>query len=485
MKKIFSLTVAIICFYTVQAQYKITLQAPQYKTGIAYLTYHLGKNLNIQDSGIINDKGVMIFTGNKKLPGGIYAIVFPGKNLSLDFLIDSGINQTITIKATDTTDLLNKTVITGSPANILFDQYQKALAPKGKLLENERKAYVASTTKADSALHEANYVKYNKELTDFREAFIQKYPNAMLVELLKAMRDPKLLMQKPLTRQDSLDNYNYYKAHYWDNVTFMDERIIRTPFFEPRLVAYYEKVVSQEPDSITASMDYQLLLARSCPEMYKYLLNWFTDEFFYPKYMGQDAILVHLFEKYHSQGLSPWLSKKQEDLISNRAYMEMSNLLGAQGANLNLIDSTGKMHALYDINADYTLVVFWEPSCGHCKTQIPKIDSIYEASWKKHNLKVYAVLTEDKTPEWTKFILDNHLTDWTNVYQTKEMASADEKENIPGFRQLYDVTSTPTLYLLDKDKRILVKHLSWDQINDFLIVKWAAAAKAESDKLKK
>jgi thiol-disulfide isomerase/thioredoxin len=279
-------------------------------------------------------------------------------------------------------------------------------------------------------------------------------------------------MDKPATSKDSLDNYNYYKAHYWDDITLMDDRIIRTPFFISKLTAYYERVMSQNPDSIIAESDYQLLLARNSPEMYKLMLNWLTDEYFYPKYMGQDAILVHLFEKYHSQGLSPWLTKKQQDLISNRAYMEMSNLVGSQGADLTLVDSSGKPKSLYDVVADYTVVCFWDPTCGHCKVQIPEIDSIYEASWKKHNVKIYAVLTENVRDQWTQYIRDHNLGDWTNVYQTKEMEKADEDANRTSFRQLYDVTSTPTLYLLDKDKRIIMKHLDWEQMNDFLNLKW-------------
>ena len=42
----------------------------------------------------------------------------------------------------------------------------------------------------------------------------------------------------------------------------------------------------------------------------------------------------------------------------------------------------------------------------------------------------------------------------------------------PGFRQLYDVTQTPTVLLLDKEKRIVGKKLSWEQLNDFLETKW-------------
>lgn len=484
MKKIFSAALAILCFVATQAQgYKITVHCHDYKSGLAYLGYHLGKSLNAQDSGTVGDNGTVIFSGNQKLPGGIYCIIFPGKTQLVDFLIDSSsVPRVITIK-TDTADFLNKTVITGAPENNLFFEYQKLIEPTGKLLVEERKAYSESKTKADSDLHEANYFKYNKGLDTYRDSIIKVYPNSMMTALLLAMKDPQVLMQKPVTRQDSLDNYNYYKAHYWDGISFMDERIIRTPFFLPKLDRYYNQVVSQNPDSIIAESDYQLLLARSCPEMYKFLLNWLTDEYFYPKYMGQDAILVHLFEKYHSQGLSPWLTKKQETLISDRAYMEISNLVGAPAAELNLIDSSGKPHSLYALKADYTLVCFWDPTCGHCKVQVPEIDSIYNASWKKHNVKIYAVLTENVKDEWTKYIRENNIGDWTNVYSTKEMEKADEDANKPSFRQLYDVVSTPTLYLLDKDKRIVIKQLSWQQINDFLNLKWAS--NAASDKSKK
>jgi len=73
---------------------------------------------------------------------------------------------------------------------------------------------------------------------------------------------------------------------------------------------------------------------------------------------------------------------------------------------------------------------------------------------------------------WISFITTKHLTDWTHVYQTKEMEDADFKIQKPGFRQLYDVTLTPTLYLLDKEKRIIGKKLSLLQLNDQLEVKW-------------
>jgi len=141
----------------------------------------------------------------------------------------------------------------------------------------------------------------------------------MMAILLKAMRESPYPEKQPITRQDSLDNYNFYKAHYWDGISFMDDEVVRTPFFKPKLEAYYRQVMPQSADSIIKDVDYKLLLARSAPEMYKYLLNWLTDEYINPKYMGQDAVFVHLFNKYHSKGLTNWLNEKQMEAITRRA----------------------------------------------------------------------------------------------------------------------------------------------------------------------
>ncbi len=453
--------------------YQVSLQAPQYKSGIAYLTYYMGANLNVEDSAAMSNTGLAIFKGEKKLPGGIYVIVFPGKRLRTEFLIDK--EQKINISA-DTTDLLNKTVVTGSKENILYVQYQKFVAQKGRQLEEERIAFTMSATKADSLLHEKNYNQHNAALNAYREGLIKNNPGAMMTALLKAMKEPAVLTNNPITRQDTINNYNYYKAHYWDGVTFMDDRIIRSPFFLKRLERYYREIVPQAADSIIKDVDYKLLLARSSPEMYKFLLNWLTDEYINPKYMGQDAVFVHLFNKYHSKGLTSWLNEKQMESISRRAYMLMANLIGEKGANLEMIDSTGKPSTLYDVNADYTVICFWDPNCGHCKEEVPRLDSIYQASWKKHNLKIFAVLTPDdkdnSKPEWVKFTKEHKLNDWVHVYKTKAMEEADYAAQKPGFRQLYDITLTPTLYLLDKDKHIIGKKLTIFQMNELLEIKW-------------
>ncbi len=469
MKKLlFSLSLFISTFSFAQ-NFTVTLKTPSYKEGIAFLCYHMGKNLNIEDSSVVSNQGVAVFTGKRTLPGGIYSIVFPGKRLTADFFIDK--EQNIEIEA-DSADLSNMKV-KGSKENILFQEYQKTVVAIGTRMQTERMAYTYSQTKKDSLLHEENYTKINKELNQFRDSIIKKLPQSLMAVFLNAMKDPEVLYRSPKNRQDSIDNYNYYKAHYWDGITFMDDRIIRTPFFLPKLERYYREIMPQASDSIIKDLDYKLLLARSAPDMYKFLLNWFTDEYINPKYMGQDAIFVHLFEKYHSKGVSNWLNEKQMETISRRAYMQMSNLIGVKATNIEMVDSTGKMKALYDQPADYMLLIFWDPTCGHCKEELPRIDSIYRASWKKNGVKIYSVLSEnDKKKEWVNYIKDHNIGDWIHVYETKEMEKAVADAQRPSFRQLFDVIQTPTLLLLDSEKRIIGKKLGWQQLNELLETKW-------------
>jgi peroxiredoxin len=187
--------------------------------------------------------------------------------------------------------------------------------------------------------------------------------------------------------------------------------------------------------------------------------------------MGQDAIFVHLFEKYHSKGISTWLNEKQLTTISNRAYMLMSNLIGEKAADLDMVDSTGRASTLYQVKADYTILCFWDPTCGHCREEIPRLDSFYQVRWKKAGVKIYGVLSENEKAKWLEFIQHNNLKDWIHVYQAEESKKAETLNKSPGFRQLYDVTQTPIFYLLDKEKRIIAKKLSLQQMDDMLQVK--------------
>lgn len=148
--------------------------------------------------------------------------------------------------------------------------------------------------------------------------------------------------------------------------------------------------------------------------------------------------------------------------------MVMANQLGAPAYDMALVDTLGKTRKLYDLKSEYTVISFWDPNCGKCREDMPKLDSLYKGSWKAKNVQVYAVMVnEEAVKEWKDFIR-NTGKGWVHVHQTKALRDAEEKAQQANFRQLYDMRSTPTLFLLDKDKRIVAKNLGLEDLNNVL-----------------
>jgi AhpC/TSA family. len=291
------------------------------------------------------------------------------------------------------------------------------------------------------------------------------------------MREPVIppASQHPGGKYDSLYAFRYFKEHYWDGVSFSDGRLVRTPFFEPRLERYYRDLVAPDPDSIKKEVDHMLLYARSNPEMWKYLMVHFVQKYINPEYMGQDAVFVHIWEKYINTGQTDFFTEQYKEFMFKRAYSLMANLVGSPAANMKMVDSLGKVRELYDVNSRFTVICFWDPTCSHCKEIVPKLDSIYKAKWKNEGVTIYAVKVDGKDEEWKKFIRDHNLSGWLHVYQTEQQAKEDEQAKRASYRQLYDVYSTPLLYLLDENKRIVAKKLTYLQLDEIINLKLKTA----------
>lgn len=458
-----------------QPGYYITVTT-DYKNAKIYLGDYYGKRKLLADSAMSNEKGVAVFNGDKKFPQGIYFIVSPERVILFEILMDSA--QHFTVFSDSTKPGLVK--FTGSPDNDIFAAYSVFLTKISPALNSLQQQLRNAKNEADSSTIEKELAKAAAELTDYRDNVIIKQPNSMLATLLNVAKIPDrpkipVVNGKP----DSLYPFYYVKDHYWDNVDFTNDLIIHTPFFEPKLEDYFKYYVSPNPDSIINEVNYMLLASRDTKELHNYLLGKFTDKYINPEYMGQDKVFLFLFENFYSKGDTTWLNEKQRKYIFDRAYSLMANQLNEQASPLNLTDTLGKAVSLYDIKALLTFVAFWDPHCSHCKAQIPRLDSFYEAKWKNEGVKIIAVCVNDYViDDWKKFIEEHHLNGWYHAYETKENRTKLEAANQPDYRQLYDITQTPTYYLLDENKRILAKGLSLDQYDGLIDAKLKSSASA-------
>jgi hypothetical protein len=448
-----------------QNGYEIKVTLKPFKNQFIYLGHYYGKQLPIIDSVLLNDKSEGIFKGNKKLGSGIYLIGYPDRSHNFEILVDK--TQKFSLVA-DTNNIRN-TSFQNSPENIAFSAYQDFMTKNGKQIEALVKERNKAANAHDSAKISAQIDAINASVKKYRSDIAGKDPNSLLATLLKAMKEPEI-PQNSATQKDSLYAYKYFKSHYWDGVNFYDDRLLRTPFFESRLDKYFEQLVYPSADSVNKEIDWMMGYASINEEMQKFLLLKFINRYLNQKYMWEDAVFVHLFEKYISQKSYPWLTEQGKKIVTDRAYSLMANILGTPAANVELKDINEKPVALYNIQAPFVLVTIWDPTCSHCKEEVPVLDSMYQAKWKARGLKMFGLAkeTDGKKQDWLSFIQEHHLNDWVHVYYSKEEDKKRIDAGVPGYSQLYDVQSFPTLFLLDKDKRIIAKKVTWQQVDEIL-----------------
>ncbi len=450
----------------------ISLTLKPYKNVWVYLGSYYGKGKTLVDSVKVDENSHGVFKPAKKYTPGIYFVVSPTYTILFELLMDE--SQHFSIDA-DTLRRENA-IITGSTENDLFKSYSQYSVSQGKLLSDLGEKYKKAANKEDSASLKAQIIKENKALQDYRDDLIKKHPNALLSALLNAMKQPDYPPIPVVNgKADSLYPYHYVKDHFWDDVEFNDDRLLRTPFFEPKIDNFFKTLVVNDPDSIFKEVNYMLLYARTGKEMYPYLLTKFTNKYINPEYMGQDKVFIKIFENFYAKGDTTFLNAASRKTIIERAYSMMANQLGNPAPALDLSDTLGKTVSLYNLKGKFTFLVFWDPTCGHCKSELPRIDSIYKARWKNLGIKLFSInvsTAANTTEELKKFIHEKKLDEgWTYASQTKEARDAEQQAGLPNYRQLYDVYKTPTLYLLDEKKQIIAKQLSIEQFNDIITAK--------------
>ena len=445
---------------------KIQIKLAPLKNCWVYLGSYFGKGMRLADSTYLDEKGIGVFSG-KKLTGGIYFVVSPNYTIQFELLMDE--KQQFSISA-DTAQKQN-TIITGSIENDIFKQYTLYSAEKGKEIQQLKSQYRAKINNlADSLRLKNAIIQLENDIKVYRNNIAQKYPKSLLAMLLNSMKIPTvpaipIVNGKP----DSLYPYRYVKDHYWDDVSFNDDRLLRTPFFESKLDDYFKYYTSTEPDSLINEIKYMLLLSRTGNELYPYLLNKFINKYMNPELMGQDKVFLYLYQNFVYQGDSILFDNKARKAISDRAYSIMANQIGEKAPNIKLTTIDGKNSSLYDLNAPYTLVLFLDPNSNFCKKIIPELSAYINTKWKKYGVKVFSVnIYESELPEWEKIINEFNITEWVNVYETSRIKNYNEKNGVPNYRQLFDVFKVPMIYLLDRNKKILAKNISLPQIDIML-----------------
>lgn len=422
-------------------------------TSILLVSYYGNTNMKIDTAFL--EKGSYTFSGDKTLSGGIYLVVFQNKQY-FEMIVDK--DQFFSVE-TDPEDPINKMKINGSEDNTKFYAYLGDVNVFGRKDRDLNTKYKeAEGDKAEQDKIREELIEVNKEVLKVKRKFMTDNEGSLFASVLLASQEPEVPTELPLKEDGTPDStyiYQYYKEHFFDGFNFSDERLLRTPIYAAKIERYFKKVIVQRPDTLIKETIGIIEKAKPNKETYKYCIWYFTYQVETSKIMGMDAVFVALGKKYYKSGEAYWVTESTLERMTKRINTLDRLLIGNTAPNLIMQDTLLQLRSLNDIKADYTMVVFWDPDCGHCKHEINSLINWYNENSEKYNVKVFSVCSDTSMVKWKQKINEYKIHDWTNVDGPRSLT-----EN---YHDLYDIISTPTMYLLDDKKKIMAKRLSWSQ----------------------
>lgn len=455
----FCFLLTTVSFSASDTGYEIEVKINNLSNQEIFLGHHFGGKLYVSDTTMLNTEGYGVFEDNEALNPGLYLIFLPSKKY-FDIIVDE--NQSFYIE-NDTTDFVKNIKIKNSPQNTEFYEYQKFLMQKqnqAKELNALKDQYSKAGNQGKLNETQEKYAEIDKEVNQRINKVINDNQGKFIATLMKLSKEVKI-PDPPKDSQgnitDSTFQYRYFKNHYLDNVEFQDERILRTPFYERKLKSYIS-ALPQIPDTLRPIVDNLIDKTRGNDEVFRFTVSYLFNYFINSKIMGMDAMYAHIGEKYYLSGEADWADEEFISKLRERISKIKPNLIGNKAPELKLMNNYGEFVSLHEINAKYTVVVFWEPNCGHCGKAVPKLYDIYQ-KYSENGLDVFAVYTQNKKEEWDEFIQEKEIYEWHNVYDPYFQSD---------FRNKYDIYSTPTVYLLNQNKEIIAKRLSVEDIEKYL-----------------
>ena len=277
-----------------------------------------------------------------------------------------------------------------------------------KLMAKVRQ-YDLMTTALES---ETEYFPDNVRKIDSLKKDLDEYENSLKIKRKDAFINLVIMSIKRHSMED-----------YWDDFPLDDARILTYPLIDNKLNAYFDNLYANS-DKINAEIDKLIAKTGVCVKVRDYLIWFFYRKYYAPKYMNLDDVYIHLVNEYFAKVEMENVTESIINLMVERANYLENLKIGAKLPNIG---------NLYSIDAEYITVIFYDKTCKKCAQE-------------------GRILEEIKTrhPEMTIFPVEVNST------------------NIKNLLPLYDIQTTPTIYVLDNQKRIIAKRIKAEQVEQFL-----------------
>ena len=367
---------------------------------------------------------------------GIYKIVYalPPEENNFDFIYNGKESIAFTF---DSDNGLN---FTDSNENKLWASYIKSMEMVNLTLSN---FYTQESTDKNA------YAGIIKTMSETQNAYEDASKEMLCAAFVKANK-PYL----PEAYEDLSTYSKNLKRTYLDHVDFSNTLLQSSDFLMERVMAYvfgmttnstnagykrdldYLMTTIGEGNIKIKTMLYEMLWRRFKNMENAEIANYITD-----------AYLLELSQQIGYDSLT-------KELLSYK-----NNAIGNTAANFDLEitkDGTIISTTLHDLDvAKQYLVIFWSSTCGHCLDELPKVKALLA---DKKDLKVIALGLEDDAENWQKAIAE-----YPDFIHVLGLGKWDNPTS-----DAYGIESTPSYFLLDKDKKIMAKPYDFEALKAVL-----------------
>lgn len=445
MKKLGLLAFTLCCSLGVNA-FSIKIDNPDLAGAKLKIAYAFEGKHYAQDSLVLDTNGQALYLAKPNMRRGIYILLLPNQQF-VEFIRSEDSIYSIQFRGTD---FQNSFRILEGKENQIFHAYQKQMGQFTRLADAQEKKHKTDSLNQD--IH-------------------RNYPNSFLASIIRCIAPlpdfaPKIAPNHP--KRDSLHNaavYQYYKNHYFDSVNFAESGLIRTGFYKQKFDLFFDKILPPLPvDTLKKYMRVCIDRSKTDSIQYQYITEYFFQKYQKSDLMGHDALIVFLAD-YALLKDAWWVDRTYKEKIEKRVHELRKNLIGEIAPEIQLpsLEDQNKFISLHSLPQKYVIVYFYEPTCGFCAKETPKLVALYK-TLRTQNVEVYAVNTDYNRKLWKEYVQEKGMN-WINVWDGVEM-KVDGKERVfsidSKWKDDYDISSTPRIYLLNAEKIIIGKRIDTD-----------------------
>jgi len=450
MKLLATLLLLISPFFSLLAQngYKINIRLQHYPTDSILIGHKYGHQQLIDQTVSKNGLGDFLFEG-RELPSGIYFILLKPTNEFIEFLIGDN-NRHFSISA-DAKDLAKSTTFQNSRSNTAFQEYIATLTANKQKITSLTKELQLHTAQNHSFQRIQTANKLNEVILSskaYADQFTKTYQGTLAANIAECLKEIDLPDFQGDSRAVLQQKYDYTKNHYFDHLDFSKKWLLYTNFVDDKINYYLNELIEPIPDTISHRVDELLQKMQANPEIYRFYLVKFINQYAHSKEVGYDAIFVHITQKYLKNKTVEGLDSTVISQIVRSAELAAPVLIGKKAPNMTLYLADGTPKSIFDVKKDYTVLFFWGPNCGYCDKAAPFLVDFH----KKYKDLVNVITICTQQGEAAK-----QCHEKSQAHDFTGMINLSDPNYTSSFFTLYYVQATPTIYILGKDKTILSK----------------------------